>query len=362
MHNKTRNALTAVLFSSFLLLMLALLLILPRKDFSQNEKRYLAEFPKPDWQSVSSGKWGSDLETYLADHLPFRDFFVGLNAYADLAIGKQVSKDIRVAGDRLVEAPVVWNEALIQKNLKAIGGFTETIGKPVSLSLVPSAGWAAGLDSYEDDTLLERIYSMAGEGITSLSIAESFRNRPELYYRTDHHWTSQGAYTGYCAMMEALSRPYPAEDAFQKELLPDLFQGSTYSRSALWLTKPEALELWHGSSVTVSNAETEGEHEGVFYRERLEENDKYTVFLDGNHSLVRLHNPEKTGSLLVIRDSYSNCLGCFLAESYGEVVMVDLRYYRSPVSDLVAQEGFDDILVCYSIGNFLTDTNMPWLR
>lgn len=362
MKKNKRNVLTVSLFSAFLLLMLALLLILPKKDFSQNEKRFLAEFPKPDWQSISSGKWGNDLESYLADHLPFRDFFVGLNAYADLAIGKQVSKDIRTAGDRLVEAPVTWNEANIQKNLNVIAKFAETIGKPVALSLVPSAGWAAGLDGYQDDVLLGQIYSMARENIHSLNITDCFRGRPELYYRTDHHWTSQGAYAGYSALMEALGRPYPKSDDFEVEVLSDVFQGSTYSRSALWLTKPEAIELWHGSDVTVSNAETEGEHDGVFYRERLDESDKYTVFLDGNHSLVRIHNPEQTGSILVIRDSYSNCLGCFLAESYGDVIMVDLRYYRSPVSELVAQEGVDDILVCYSIGNFMTDTNMPWLR
>ncbi len=65
----------------------------------------------------------------------------------------------------------------------------------------------------------------------------------------------------------------------------------------------------------------------------------------------------------MIRDSYSNSLGCFLAESYGEVVLVDLRYFKSQaVSALAAQEGFDDILVCYSIGNFLTDTNLVWLK
>ena len=90
--------------------------------------------------------------------------------------------------------------------------------------------------------------------------------------------------------------------------------------------------------------------------------DMYTVFLDGNHSLVRVKNPGKEGKLLVIRDSYGNCLGGFLAESYGEVVLVDLRYYRRPVSELVREEQFDNILVCYNCLNFLTDTNLPTLK
>ena len=162
--------------------------------------------------------------------------------------------------------------------------------------------------------------------------------------------------------MEAVGRKCRVPEDFQVTVVPG-FQGSTYSRSALWLTPSESIELWQGSNqLTVTNGETEGTHPGIFYWERLEEADKYTVFLDGNHSIVRIQNPEKQGRLLVIRDSYSNCLGGFLAESYGEVVLVDLRYYRQAVSELVRQEDFDDILVCYSCANFLTDTNLMLLR
>ena len=143
------------------------------------------------------------------------------------------------------------------------------------------------------------------------------------------------------------------------------FQGSNYSRSGLWQIPGEPIELWKSDApLTVTNGEADTAHEGVVYEERLEELDKYTVFLDGNHSLVRIDNPEKAGSgkLLVIRDSYANCLGTFLANSYESVVLVDLRYYKKPVSELLAAEEFADVLVCYSIGNFLTDTNLIWLR
>ena len=228
--------------------------------------------------------------------------------------------------------------------------------------VVPSAGWAAGVEAYTDEDTLDAIYEAAGKNVTAVPVEEIFRGKPELYYNTDHHWTSQGAYYAYAACMEAVGRDYRVEDDFQVTVAGD-FQGSTYSRSALWLTPSETIELWKGSDrLTVTNAETEGVHEGIFYRKRLEEADKYTVFLDGNHSLVRVENPQKQGKLLVIRDSYSNCLGGFLAESYGEVVLVDLRYYRQAVSELVQQEHFDDILVCYSCANFLTDTNLMLLR
>ena len=166
----------------------------------------------------------------------------------------------------------------------------------------------------------------------------------------------------YAAFAEAAGREARVAKDFTVTVAEG-FRGSTYSRSALWLTPAETIELWQGSEgLTVTNGETEDVHQGIFYRERLKEADKYTVFLDGNHSIVRVKNPGKQGKLLVIRDSYSNCLGGFLAESYGEVVLVDLRYYRQAISELADQEQFDDILVCYSCANFLTDTNLMLLR
>lgn len=356
----TIEKITIYLFAAFLFLMALGMLLLPKSDFSTSEKRYLAKFPAPKWSDISSGQWGEDLEGYMADHLPGRNFFVGLNAYKDLLLGQQVSKDVHKAGDRLVEAPAACDDAVIAKNMKALNTFAQNIGQEVTMTLVPSAGWALGRDGYQDAEIIRRAFETAGENVNPVDISAAFAGKPELFYKTDHHWTSAGAHAGYSTLMNALGRE--AKQDFEIERLPGCFQGSTYSRSALWFTPAEDLELWHGSDITVTNAETEGSHAGVFYRERLEEADKYTVFLDGNHSLVRLVNPEKTGKLLVIRDSYSNCLGCFLAESYGEVVLVDLRYYKQPVSLLTAEEAFDDILFCYSIGNFMTDNNIVWLR
>ena len=362
MKNKISEILTVVLFCGFLGIMLLCYLLMPKKDFSETEKRHLAEPPKVTWSRVSSGQWGDDAETYMADHIPGRNFFVGLNAYFELFTGRQAGKDIWVSGDRLVEAPVSLNEDIIRKNTSAINSLAAKLQQPVNLMIVPSAGWALGMEEYQDAAIIDAIYALVGEPVHTLDMVSLFANRPDLYFKTDHHWNSAGAYAAYEACMAALGRDSVGAENFTKENY-GLFQGSTYSRSALWLTPGEELELWTSNTpLTVTNGESQEVHQGVFYWERLDEADKYTVFLDGNHSIVRIQNPNAEGKLLVIRDSYSNSLGCFLAESYGEVVLLDLRYYKQAVSTLVAQEGFDDILVCYSIGNFLTDTNLILLR
>ena len=363
MNCKKSEFLSIVLFCGFLAVMIALYLVLPKEVFSEREKRYLAEAPDANWADISSGEWGNDAETYMADHIPGRDFFVGLNAYYDLLSGRQKTKDIWLADDnRLVEAPVVRKQSAIDSNMNFINRFAETVGQDVHLMIVPSAGWACGLEEYNDDRIIEAIYGTAAGSIRTLDVSGVFTGKPELYFKTDHHWNSAGAWAAYASYMQEIGREYRSAEDFDKAVY-GMFQGSTYSRSALWLTPAEELELWTGSeNLTVTNGETEGSHDGVFYWERLEEADKYTVFLDGNHSIVRIQNPQAEGKLLVIRDSYSNSLGCFLAESYGEVILVDLRYYRQPVSQLASEEAVDDILVCYSLSNFLTDVNIMWLK
>lgn len=358
---KKHNLVALVLFCVFLLFFAAGYL-LPQVTFSQMEKRYLAQAPELNIKTLASGDWSAQAEEYLSDHVVGRNFLVGIYAYLELLEGRQHLKDVWLEDGRLLEAPVTQDSRAISRNVTALEKLSETLQQPIHMLIVPSAGWAAGVSGYDDDETLAAIRTAAGEGLAVIPTEDIYGGHPELYYTTDHHWTSRGAYLGYAACASALGREVAREGDFTVTAVEG-FQGSTYSRSALWLTPGEKLELWQGSDdLTVTNGETEGTHPGIFYPERLEEADKYTVFLDGNHSIVRIQNPEKTGKLLVIRDSYGNCLGGFLAESYGEVVLVDLRYYRQSISQLAQEEGFDDILVCYSCANFLTDTNIPLLR
>lgn len=374
MNTKKQHWLLIILFCGFLAAMSAAYLFLPKQAFSQLEKRYLADTPELTWESLSSGDFSEAVDTYMADHIPGRSFFVGLNAYYDLLTGRQGSKDILLTRNgRLVEAPAQPNTAAIEKNMAVINGFAENQSIPVDLMVVPSAGWASedqirGLHpAYQDKDIIDSIYSMSSPEIRTVDILSVFEDsgHPEnFYYRTDHHWNSLGAHTAYQTYMESLGQVYRPTEEYQVETIEE-FYGSAYSRSALWLIPGEPLELWQGSdSIQVTHEESTEVHSGIFFRERLAEPDKYTVFLDGNHALVRLENPDAISGekLLVIRDSFSNCLGGFLADSFETVVLADLRYYRQPLSQLIAEEGFDRILICYSLGNFLTDTNMVWLR
>jgi hypothetical protein len=371
MKAKLHEKIIICLFCGFLAVMSVLYWALPQQDFSETEKRQLAEFPKLSWESLSTGEFGGLIETYMADHMPGRSFFVGVGAYYDLLSGRQVSKDIYLAqGNRLVEAPATWNQAQIDKNMKYINKFAEKLGVPVDLMVIPSAGFILedsilGLhNAYADDEMIAAIYAQAAGDIRCMDILSIYTAEADpasLYYRTDHHWTSYGAYKAYAAYMAHAGKEAAAADHFRVER-HDGFRGSTYSRSALWLTPAEPLEVWRGSDLKVTIGENT--YDSAFFPERLQEADMYTVYLDGNQAMVRIRNEANAGKgkLLVIRDSYANCIGPMLAESYEEVIMVDLRYYKLPISDLCQTEGISNVLVMYSLSNFMTDANFPFLR
>ena len=369
MNRKPLNKCITALFCAAIFAAPVLFLLLPKQRLSEREKRVLAEKPALSAASVADGSFTEELGRYVADHFPGRELFTGINAYYDLFSGRQGVKDYFLSDGRLFARPVEADAQALDKNLERINAFSRDLAEseiPVTLMLVPSSGAVLLPEKdYPDEAIIDEVYDRAETGHVDLTTAfRSYAEPEKLYYRTDHHLTSEGAFEAVCAYRRALGLPCPARtDYTVKSDGP--FYGSAYSASALWLTEPDSVELWSSSNrLRVAN-ETEEVNEGVFYPERLGEWDKYTVFLDGNHSLVRIENlsrGEGEGrNLLVIRDSFSNALGCFLADLYDKVVLVDLRYYKLSLTELMLREDIGEVLIEYSVDNFLHDANLDFL-
>lgn len=373
MKKKIFNFLFMLLFLLMIFSIPVLFFLQPKQKFSEMEKRYLASPPELSLQSVVSGSFMDELSDYISDHFPFRNIFVGINAYYDLFSGRQGTKDYLFTPDgRLFAQPVRMDTAVADRNVAIVNSFCDALsacGKdiPVTLMLVPSSGSILlGGSRYHDAEIADYIYRNVHAQTVDLSADFRDCSAPEkLYYRTDHHWTSAGAYEAARLYMELNGRTMPAADSYRIERIEG-FYGSAYSASGLWLTPPDTLELWHsGTPVQVSD-ESGRTNSSVFYPERLKEADKYTAFLDGNHSLVTIENlssgtSDYAHNLLVIRDSFSNSLGCFLGEFYNRIVLVDLRYYKLPLADLIAQQNIDEVLIEYSVENFMTEPSLAFL-
>jgi hypothetical protein len=115
--------------------------------------------------------------------------------------------------------------------------------------------------------------------------------------------------------------------------------------------------------VEITEGDETNTYHSMYFLNHLEEDDKYPVFLDGNHAIVNIENKNvKKGKVLIVKDSFCHSLAPFLADNYNTVTMVDMRYYKNSISDMVKEGNYDQVLVIYGIDNFATDSDLVWIK
>lgn len=371
----------AVLFIAFIFGLAIWFVVNPKADYSSSEKRYLQQFPETSVDTVLSGEFSEKFETYFADHFPQRNMWVGLNSYYNLGIGLNGRNGVYNSADGYLINVPVDKENYVRKNIRVLAEFKEKIGDvPMTVMLAPSTGYIATdklpliHDSYNDDTYFAETAKTLGEsGVNFVDLRETFKQKyaegVQLYYRTDHHWTTDGAYEGYVKLCEKLGVQPADKDSFAKTAYGG-FYGTTYSTSGYWLTKPDSITVYDNQENTDKNITVKISEDGkdnhygsMFFYNHIDEDDKYPVFLDGNHALTEIQNKNaKNGTIVVIKDSFSHSLAPFLAENYSKVVLVDLRYYKQSVSELIKKENPEQVVALYGIDNLATDTDIVWLQ
>lgn len=372
--------LPAFVFLIFIFGMAVWFLFNPKSEYSSAEKRYLGEFPKVSAESVLNGKFGTEFESYFADQFPSRSFWVGLNAYYNLDIGNNGANGVyNCKNGYLINKPVSTDNQ-IKKNTQAIIDFKNSVDTPVTAMFVPSTGYIAQdvlpsvHNEYNDDEYFESSSkAFAENGIDFVDLRQTFKDAyksgSQLYYKTDHHWTTLGAYTAYNELCRQLDITPAPKDKFKVETYGG-FYGTTYSTSGFWFTQPDNIEIWNNPENTDKNINvkiTEGknteEYGSMYFYNHLKEDDKYPVFIDGNHALTEITNSNADGgTILLVKDSFSHSLVPFLAENYSKIILVDMRYYKSRVARIVKEENPERILFLYGIDNLATDTDLVWIN
>lgn len=368
-----RSVLLIVLFCAYIGAFSILYIVLPKQDFSENEKRVLAKFPEASFAAITDGSFESGFETWLSDHVPGRDALVGVNALYEQASGRNgLGGVIRSKDGRLFAAPEKMDAASAAGKCARINALAESTGLPADVMIIPTVGYMnqdqlpALHGRYNDSELAALVREELNADIGFIWPEDHFRSLTDaqLYYNTDHHLTSRGSYEAYSLYAQHLGLTPPAADNYSIETVPG-FYGSMYAKAGLWNTEADSLEIWRSNSlqnVTVGFDDRESAN-SLFFTDHLSSMDKYPVFLDGNHGLVTIETGNEEGeNLLIVRDSFGHCFAPFAADNFKRVVLVDLRYFRRPVSQLAAEMEIDRLLVLYGTDTFLTDTNFVWLK
>ena len=361
--------LIVILFCAFLMGFLALNLILPDRTFSELENRTLAQPPAFSLSRVLSGAFESDAEAYVTDQFAFRDGWMAMKAALETLMGKKENNGVYLCGDTLIERIDAPDEERLALNIRAVNRFCEQAGVPVYLTLLPTAQeiWRGKLPSgaprLDEAALIERV---AGETqarfIDTRAVLEAHADEP-IFYRTDHHWTSLGAYWGSTALLEGLGLQSAALDAFSPETVSTSFYGTLYSKSGVRRIEPDSIDIYvPDEGIAVTRLEDGEARPGMLYdRARLDGKDKYAMFMGGNQPLAVIETGHAGGKLLLVRDSYADSEVPFLTAHFSEIHMVDLRYYREGLPAYIAENDIDCVVISYSVRNFITDTNLHFL-
>jgi hypothetical protein len=358
---KTQRYFLIVIFALWGML-LALSMFLPKKNFSELENRNLALTPDFTVQKLIDGSYMKAWEVYMSDHFAFRDTFVHVKAAFEIAAGKTENNGIQIGRGRLFPIVETPNEALV-KNIEGVMAFTKKSGMPTYVLLAPSAA-AIYKEALPKNTPVTDELSHIGEtylalngAATSIPVAETLLKNKDagVYYRTDHHWTTYGAYLAYVEAAKHMGLVHRAWEDFQVKTVSVSFLGTLHSKSGVPFYKPETIEaaLAGGRlSVLVSDL-TWSEETGLYFPEWLIRKDQYSYFLGTMQSAAKIKTDAGIGKRLVLfKDSYAHCFAPFLMKDYDEILLIDLRYTNAYTLEILDVSSYDDALFLFSFDEF----------
>ncbi len=363
------------LFCAFLAAFFVANAVTPDKDFSPMENRTLAQAPAVTVSGLTSGQFMEDFESYVTDQFALRDQWIALKAGAEYASGKRENNGVYICDEHTLIArfdPPATDRAkqLIDKNFGYVDAFAELGGVPVYFSLIPGkvSLWAdllpEGAPNDDEGTYLARGAQTKAKWIDVNAALSQHKDEP-IYYRTDHHWSSLGAYYGYAALMEGMGvTPKPLSD-FTKTVVSRDFYGTTFSTSGVRWMDPDVIELYvpqEAATVTNHFSQTDvREGQPLYDMSKLADKDKYSMFLGGNKPLTVVKSnvaPAGAPRLMLVRDSFSDSLAPFLTYHFSEIHLVDPRYYKTSMAQYAKDNAIDQVLVLYSVANFVSEGNL----
>ena len=363
---------TAVMVLALVALLDAAFLIRRDRAFSPLENRNLQQRPALTARDLLSGRFESRFDRYVSDQFPLRDDWVALKSTLDRLAGQTKSNGVFLGGDGcLIQDFKAPPEADYRRTADALTAFLdrhEDLAEYVMVAPTAVTVLADKLPALADagdeggyiDRLEEDLSETPATFVDLRPVFFEARGDTQLYYRTDHHWTSDGARLAYLALARAANLPTDT-GSFERRLLASGFQGTLSAVSGFRMNDSE--DLWGyvpGDDAPRLVATWVGENRrsaSLFVDECLDTRDKYAVFLGGNFPEVRIETTVDNGrALLVLKDSYANCMIPLLTLGYQKLVVVDPRYYTGDLEVLMAAEGVNEVLVLYNAETLAEDT------
>ena len=365
--------------SALLLLGLAIAnLVWPKRDMIELENRKAAQFPAFSVEALLDGRWQSGFARWMQDQFLLRDAWINTQRAADeIVFQKAEEGGILLGKDQWMFTKLFTiDDATRQqtaKNVQAVAEFAARYPGKVTFLLAPSASviypeaLPTGAPMADENALLDDIFAQVGESAAVIDLREPFTARRDeyLYFKTDHHWTTNGAYRAY-EQFCALKGLTPFDRDAHEAVTVEGFQGTHYSATRLWNVKNDTITYYPlPNQMTIYNITGEAQYEpmtteNLINTDKFATRDKYAAFLDGNNGYSVIEG-DGEGSILVVKDSYANSFIPYLTANYEKIGVVDFRNFKYGLDSTIEHEGYDELLILYNFQTFIADTDLIYI-
>ncbi len=357
----------------------------PDRVFSETENRNLQQFPLLTWNTATTGRFESLFDQYIADQFPGRDTWIKTEAAITRLAGNTMSHDIFLGKQGYLiqkfEEPSKEAYEKLLKDITDLAKYAETASETGTISvfalIAPTAvsihkallpANAYPVISGDEDAFLDRLFQdLHSRGIHTIDIRPdlcSLRDSgTQVYYRTDHHWTTDAAFAAWQAFADAAqiqstdaSSDITSESYYDRLAVTASFQGTLSASSGYRTSQTDTIYVYlpdeSGTEPVryiMINRDTGEKRASLYDPSFLETRDQYALFLGGNHGEVKIQTSTDTDrNILVIKDSYANCFIPFLLPAYQNILVIDPRYYLGSIEQLITEENITDILFLYN--------------
>ena len=341
-----------------------------QRTYSPVEKRELQTRPEISITKVLDGRFQKKYESYLRDQFPGRDHWVSFQTDMELFMGKNEIHNVYIGKNHYLLEHYTEKEfdpQQISKNLQALEKF---VGKTkqnadVHVMMVPTKSWILRekLPAFAPHYKEQRFYDALQQKLEKEDVLISVEpvldahKEEEIYYRTDHHWTTLGAWYAYEQYTKAVGGDLQRAQGKKKfRCISKDFYGTTYAKIN-YARQADKIEIYEpADKLRVVYNMGEKKTKTLYDFSFLKTADQYSVFTGGNQAVLEITGGIKNGkTLLLIKDSFANSILPFLAEDYKKLVVVDLRQLNVSGDRLLEMFSPTDILILYNSAQFAQD-------
>lgn len=342
-------------------------------EFSNYENRSLAQKPKFYYSSFIEGRFFNNYDRYVNDQFVFRDKWINIKSLTENLLGKNENNNIIYGKeDFLFDKFQNIDEDNLNKNVNTIKEFVSKYNNSsFNLMIIPESFsiykelLPYGVNLVDEEAYIDNIYDefKSFENIKSIDVMSFLKENKDtyIYYRTDHHWTSYGAYLAYINYCSVNNLSSISINDLDESSVHD-FYGTYFSKSKKFDSKPDTINYYNIENI---NTYIDGkEVVNINDDSKWESSDKYSAFLRGNNALtvIKNNNVNDNSKVLIIKDSYANSFAQFIINNYSETYIVDLRSFPTNFNEFFESNKFDNVLIMYSLKNISEDLNISKLK